>query len=189
MAIGPRNWILHHKMHHFMLFTLFSSVTLDAYRIGDAVDTIIWTTNTNHGAMRSQMPLFGIEKTATLQRPRTRFSLGFEEGLHALPWTGGDRLEKLIVTFVYSKNSGAIHSVSSQSIERKSGSVGSQVEVEYNWVEEEPVDFHAGASVMFLATLIVSVIFLVRTCIDHDEGESELSYADPASSQWSVHKE
>jgi hypothetical protein len=190
MAIGWSIDIM--KTATLILLAITKPTALDAYRIGDAVDTIIWTTNASNGAIRSQMPLFGVQKTTTLQRPRFRFSLGFEEGLHALQWTGGDRLEKLVVTFVYSKNSGVIHSVSSRSIERKSGSASPQVEVEYNWIEEEPVDIQGGGSVMFLATLIASVIFLVRTCVDNDEEEresDESSYSNPTVDRWGVHKE
>ena len=159
-------------------------VMVDAYRMGEAVDTIIWTSFGSDTAARTQQPLFGISKSTTIPRPRTKFSMGFEDGLHALRWTGGKELETLEVTFVYSKSSGLIHSVSSNSIYSKPITVtggtkfNPNINIQYIWIEEEPIDMYAGGSVMFLATLIASIVFLVRACMENDGSSSSSEGSD-----------
>jgi hypothetical protein len=144
----------------------------DSYRLGDAVDTLVWTKRDTADAMRAQMPQFGITSSVSFNL-RDRFSLGFEEGLWALPWTEtkttrGHLLDKLLVKFVYS--GGVIHSVSSEPIYiQMPTTTGSSIKrgalkIDYIWLEEEPVDIIMGASVMFLAALVASIIFLVQGC-------------------------
>ena len=66
-----------------------------------------------------------------------------------------------------------IHSVSAQPKYSKSESKGYQgpISVEYEWVAQESVQILAGASVMFLATIIVSVVFLFQACGISDDDE------------------
>jgi hypothetical protein len=47
------------------------------------------------------------------------------------------------------------------------------VEVEFVWIEEEAVDINAGASVMFLTTLISSVVFLIQLCGVSSSGDDD----------------
>ena len=138
------------------------------------MDTLVWTTNEVTDAMRAQMPQFGISKKVTFPQLLHRFSLGFEEGMWALPWVDvksikGDKLEKLIVKFVYS--GGSIHSVSSEAIYKNmvDNASNAPIEVDYQWLEEAPVDIQGGASVMLMVTLIASITFLVQACSLSDE--------------------
>jgi hypothetical protein len=149
----------------------------NAYRVGDAVDTLVWTKDDTKDAMRAEMPIFGMTSSVNFPHLKQRFSLGFEEGLWALPWTDtktmrGQVLDKLLVKFVYS--GGVIHSVSSEPVYAKKAPVstmkGGSLQIDYIWLEEEPVDIIMGASVMFLAALVASVIFLVQGCGIADPG-------------------
>ena len=126
----------------------------------------------NIDPMRAQLPLFGLSQTVKIPQLKERFSLAFEEGLWALPWTEiqtlkGQILEGIAVTFVYSKSGGgAIHSVTMKHmyIPKTEKTGRPEVRVDYVWQEEEPIDIQAGSTVMFLATLIACVIFLVQAC-------------------------
>jgi hypothetical protein len=148
-------------LYSVMLLALVSISSLEAYQIGDAVGiTIHSVTSGRNDATRAQI--------VTFPWFSDRFSLGFEEGFHALPWIDGKNLGKLRVTFIYSKSGGdgAIHSVSSEPIMQSKDQESSnrQIEIEYQWKEEERGDIQSGASAMFLATLVVSVIFLLQAC-------------------------
>jgi hypothetical protein len=185
-------------LYSVMLLALASLSSLEAYRIGDAVDmTIQSVTSDRNDATRAQMPLFGLSNTVIFPRFIDRFSLGFEEGFHALPWIDGKNLGKLRVTFIYSKSGdGAIHSVSSEPIvqSKDEESPSGQIEVEYKWKEEEPVDIQSGASAMFLATLVVSVIFLLQACgLTESDATCSEDYPsqmpNPSSSKWGLHGE
>jgi hypothetical protein len=159
-----------------VVFLLLACLTKgNAYRVGDAVDTLVWMKAGTADAMRAQMPQFGMTSTVTFPQLNDRFSLGFEEGLWTLPWTEtkttrGEILDKLLVKFVYS--GGVIHSVSSEGeyIRKAKGDTakgkggGGPLQVQYLWLEEEPVDIITGASVMFLAALVTSFIFLLQGC-------------------------
>ena len=143
------------------------------YKVGDAVDTVVWYKSSANDATRAQMPLFGVSSQVEFPRYHGRFSLGFEEGLHALPYIDARNLESLVVKFVYSKSgSGQIHAVSSENVYQEGKSSERQIKVEYQWLEEEPVDIQAGMTAMFLATFLVSIIFLLQACglADDDEG-------------------
>lgn len=157
---------------------------VDAYRVGDLVDAVISTRSmTTIELLLSSRPLFGVPKTIQLARLSERFSMRFEEGLHSLPFVDGQTLEKLIVTFVYSKSGeGRIHSVTSKAIRTDGGSariaaMGDReqkkpIDVSFEWVEEEAVDLSSGTSIMFLAVMMASVIFLIQLCsIDSDRDD------------------
>lgn len=166
---------------------------LDAYRIGDTIDTEIWTPKDyaagEYAPKRGQMPVFGMDTTATFSGLPERFSISFEEGFRALPWMNGKDsrgapLEKVEVTFVYSTSGGGeIHSLASRPIYRtdnkKSNQRDGEISVEYKWIEEEAVDLDSGAFIMFLSVFIVSVFFLIDLCGLCDNGEDP---SDPYSS-------
>jgi hypothetical protein len=189
-------WNLSRVLYRALVsLALFSTSPLNAYRVGDAVDTVVWTKAGTTDAIRSQMPLFGISNKINVPRYNGPFSLGFEEGLHALPWMEAKYVEKLVVTFIFSKSGvGAIHSVSSEPVYRgrvdKSGNQN-EFQIEYKWVEEEPVDIQAGAGAMFLATLVLSIIFLLQACGLSDDGDktSDTDYMDPNAQKWGRHGE
>jgi hypothetical protein len=177
---------------------LFSTSPLNAYRVGDAVDTIVWTKAGAKDAMRSQMPLFGISNKINVPRFDGPFSFGFEEGLHSLPWMEAYEaryVEKMVVTFIFSTSGvGAIHSVSSEPVMRSrvdKSDHPKEFQIEYKWVEEEPVDIQAGVGAMFLATLVLSIIFLLQACGLSDDGDktSDTDYMDPNSQNWGRHGE
>ena len=154
----------------------------DAYRIGDPVDTIIMLRHSgNVDPMRSQVPLFGLPMTVKIPIGE-RFSLAFEEGLWALPWTEvqtlkGQVLEGLTVTFVYSKSGGgAIHSVTCKPTYKQKTEKSKKLDItiDYVWQEEEPIDIQSGSTVMFLATLIACVVFLIQACgLADDVGDAD----------------
>src|SRR5688572_589560 len=102
----------------------------NAYRIGDIVDTIMWSDAPSEDFTRSSMPRFGIPTTVQYPEMRRRFSLGFEEGLFAIPWidvktTRGEVLDKLVVNFIYSKSGdGTIHSIYSETTYKNVGELG-----------------------------------------------------------------
>jgi hypothetical protein len=134
-----------------------------------------------HEAMRAQMPQFGISSNvqfAQISVEGKAFSLGFEEGLWNLPWydihtKSGQYLETLTIQFVYA--GGMIHSVTAQPKYEK-GSSRKPLQVEYEWIAQESVDVLAGASVMFLATIVMGVFFLIQACgISDDDGDDTTS--------------
>jgi hypothetical protein len=164
------------------------AVSLDAYRVGDAVDTIVRTDASAEDALRSQMPLFGKTSSALFSgaTPK-RFSLSFEEGLRPIPWvetadSKGQTLERLDVTFVYSRSGeGAIYGISS---EPKYGSSADTFLVQYNWVEEEEVNPRAASAVMFAVVFLASVVMLISSCgvsLDEDATKREDQTGNPVS--------
>jgi hypothetical protein len=155
-------------------FLLGSTVTT-AYRMGDAVDTDIRLASGTSDALRSQMPQFGVNSKANFrfEDQQDSFSLQFEDGLRGLPWVSlvkfkGQALEKLIVTFVYSKSGGGtIHTVLSEPVYQETSARPQQAgsfQVQYVWVEEANVHLHAGQAVMFLAVLLASLYFICYSC-------------------------
>lgn len=181
---------------HLLLLVVPPCPFAAAYRVGDVVDTTVSTQSaTSIDLLMANRPLFGIPRSVHLLRLPERFSLSFEEGLHSLPYFDGQLLDQLVVTFVYSKSGeGRIHSVTSRAVRSPKGRPFSEkqpIVVSFEWVEEEAVDLEAGSSVMFLATLLVSIIFLAQLCsvADGDEGnddtQSRASSVDYVSdSQW-----
>lgn len=164
-----------------LLFVL-SVVSLDAYRLGDAVDTILRTDASADDVLRSQMPLFGQSSTAVFSSNQNNnnegfkhFSLSFEEGLRPLPWVNlvnpkGEMLQQLEVTFVYSRSGeGAIFGISSDA---KYGQRSDTFLVQYTWVEEAEVNPRAASAVMFLLVFLASVVMLISSCSLSIEDES-----------------
>ena len=99
----------------------------------------------------------------------------------------GEVLDKLLVNFVFSR--GVIHSVSSEPVYIRKNKLDSAksakgvgvLEIDYIWLEEEPVDIIMGASVMFLAALVTSIIFLVQGCGTADPSGPESGNDNSAS--------
>ena len=183
--------VLRRSLVIVLLLLAFLTKGNNAYRVGDAVDTLVWTKADTADAMRSQMPQFGMTSSVSFHL-KDRFSLGFEEGLWALPWTEtktmrGEVLDKLLVKFVFS--GGVIHSVSSEPVYIRKNKLDSAksakgvgvLEIDYIWLEEEPVDIIMGASVMFLAALVTSIIFLVQGCGTADPSGPESGNDNSAS--------
>jgi hypothetical protein len=157
---------------------------VDAYRVGDVVDTVISTRSSNSiELLLNSRPLFGVPKTIQLARLPERFSMHFEEGLHSLPYVDGQTLEQLVVTFVYSRSGeGRIHSVTSKAVRTNAAGGGSgtkktPIDIVFEWVEEEAVDLSSGTAVMFLAVMVVSIVFLIQLCgIDSDNDDRAQTY-------------
>jgi hypothetical protein len=161
----------------FTLFLLLTTTVINAYRVGDTVDAAVTTrSSVAIDLMIANLPLFGITRTIKLPRLPEKFSLSFEEGLHSLPYVDGQTAERLSVTFIYSKSgTGRIHSVSSKVKRSTNRNFDPQkpVEVEFVWIEEEAVDINAGSSLMFLATLISSIGFLIQLCGVSSSGDDD----------------
>lgn len=145
---------------------------MSSYSIGEHIETSVFTITGGSEALGKQRPLFGINSVVTFPRSRSndRFSLSFAEGFHHLPWFDTSSLGRLRVTFVFSKSGdGVIHSVSSEPIMRVMHDDHSRhnIQIEYVWIEEQPVDFQSGLAVMFMATfLVVLVIQVCRFGVD-----------------------
>lgn len=142
-----------------------------AYKIGDNVDGIVWNGQDYFNSMRrAEMPLFGQSSIATFERRKGLLSFGFEDGLHMLPWIGTEELERLVVTFVFSKGGqGAIESVSINTVRGPSSS--DDIIVEYQWVEEIPASPQEGACAMLLFTLMACVAVLCQVCATSESEE------------------
>jgi hypothetical protein len=138
----------------------------NAYRVGDVVDTAMYTQAFPVDLLMANMPLFGLARKVKIPRTAQRFSLAFEEGLHSLPYLDGQRMETLKVTFIYSRSGeGRIHSVNYQVLgSNRAINAKIPIDVEFEWIEEEAVNLDAGLSVMFAATLVASVVFLIQLC-------------------------
>lgn len=151
---------------------LLATSSINAYRIGDAIDTIAMSdSSAAQDVLRSQMPLFGRSSTAHFshrQESSSRFSLSFEEGLRPIPWVNienskGLRLERVEVTFVYSRSGdGAIYGISSEPTYSNIG--GDSFLVQYKWVEEEEVNLKAGGAVLLIVVLVACVAILISSC-------------------------
>jgi len=168
-----------------LLLLLVTACRLDrswGYYVGESVDTTIYVSSGDHRkieANKAQNPKFGMDTSVYL--PRTvhsneRFSLGFEEGYHQLSWVDPVNLGKLRVIFMYTKSGdGVIHSVSSEPMMKylHEDYHRNQLEIEYVWVEEHPVDPQAGSIVMFLGTLILSIALALQTCGSSDDDDDD----------------
>ena len=159
-----------------------SNLFAGAYQMGDVVDTAVSTrSKISIDLLMGNQPKFGIRKISHLPRLPERFSLSFEEGLHTLPYFDGQSLEQLFVTFIYTKSGqGRIESVTSKAIHSKQQKFDKnrQIEVIFDWVEEESVDVVAGLTFLFLVSFIVSILFLLQLCIigegdENDEDDNE----------------
>lgn len=161
-------------VHFLVLFLL--GVGCTSYRTGDAVGLLIKADYQNIDGLRSQMPIFGVPSSALVKDigMSRRISLSFAEGSRSTPWFDlvdmrMRSLRMLTVTFVYSKSGGDIHSVTakeeySESADAMGQHRNGQFRLQYNWVEEADVDPAGGATVVFILSLIVSVLILVHAC-------------------------
>jgi hypothetical protein len=165
-----------------LVVLLFLSLVnnIRAYQAGDPVGLLLRTQSGTQDALRSQMPLFGVETTTTLKitgtassdesREKLSVALTFGTGADSksLPWVdvrdSGRMLTELEVTFVYAE--GIIRSISqSASFAPLSDSVGNQkFAVQYKWVEEAGVDLDSCMWGMFVSVLIASLVLLVSAC-------------------------
>jgi len=164
-----------------------SCLFTDAYRVGDVVDAAVSIRSAlTVDLLMANQPQFGMKKTIHLPRLPERFSLSFEEGLHSLPYVDGQSLEQLIVTFVYTKSGGGrIHSVTSKAVRsQRKFDPKRQIEVLFDWVEEEDVDIEAGATVMFACAFVVSLLFMLQLCMIEGDGEND----DNESNKYSYYK-
>mmetsp|Transcript_45180 Transcript_45180/g.109340 ORF Transcript_45180/g.109340 Transcript_45180/m.109340 type:complete len:235 (-) Transcript_45180:35-739(-) len=150
---------------------LFATLTVvvQAYKIGDTVDGIVWTGQEFNAMKRAEMPVFGQSSIATFER-KGLLSFGFEDGLHMLPWIDTKDFESVTITFVFSKiGQGAIESVSIN-ISRGT-SASDDIVVEYQWVEEIPASPQEGTVAMLLGSLISCVAVLFHVCATSDSEE------------------
>jgi hypothetical protein len=143
--------------------------------IGEPLQTTVLSSEGKLEAMKAQRPLFGVDSNVKITRSKGKFSLGFEENHHQLPWLETMHLRKLRVTFVYSRSGdGLVASVSSQPMMKTTDEEHSphQLDVEYRWVEELPVSISSGCIVMFLATFLVSLLLVLSLCAYTDDGDT-----------------
>jgi hypothetical protein len=150
----------------FVFFLIFPVESVFSYSIGEHIETSVFTITGGSEALSKQRPLFGVNSLVTFPRSRSndRFSLSFAEGYHQLPWFDTSSLGKLRVSFVFSKSGdGVIHSVSSEPVMRVMHDDHSRhnIQIEYVWIEEQPVDFQSGLAVMFLATFLVALVLQI----------------------------
>jgi len=164
-----------------------------AYRIGDTIETTVSTRSAlTIDLLIANQPLFGVTKTVHLPRLPERFSLSFEEGLYTTPYVDAATTERLVVTFVHSKSgAGRIHSVTSKAVAsptKKRFDRSQEVEVLFDWVEEENVDLEAGAIVMFLVVFVVSILFVFQLCaIEQPDDPRDDGYDDRYGDQYGDH--
>lgn len=152
-----------------LLVAIVSVACVQAYKIGDTVDGILWNGEDFNSMKRAQMPLFGQSSVATFERRKGSLSFGFEDGMHMVPWIETEDLERLVVTFVFSKSGqGAIESMSTSATRGQSSS--DDIVVEYQWVEEIPASPQEGACAMLLGSLIACVVAVFQVCAT-SEGE------------------
>jgi hypothetical protein len=159
-----------------LLLCLFFPVPSNAYRVGEVVDTDMMVNSVATDSLRSQMPLFGVPSKTNFQLDddARSFSLQFEDGIFSLPTIPlqqkGGALEKVEVSFVYSKSGGgAIHAVTcrpsySNDRRRSTEQQRSFFRVEYQWIEEEAVYLSAGQATMFISVFVASIVFLLLSC-------------------------
>mmetsp|Transcript_19376 Transcript_19376/g.25444 ORF Transcript_19376/g.25444 Transcript_19376/m.25444 type:complete len:192 (+) Transcript_19376:145-720(+) len=166
-----------------LLLVAFVSVSSwwqsNAYRVGDAIRMTYQTPTETLDVLRMQRPLFGISSYTKFDvEDVNRFSLVFEDGIRPLPWIdiaqGSQYLEQVKITFVYSKSGdGTIEHMSSQTT--YSNGPSQMFSVEYEWIEEAPVDLTIGVGIMMLLTTITSLVFLIQACriIEKEDGATD----------------
>lgn len=161
----------------FVFYVIFLFELVSSYSIGEHIETSVFTITGGSEVLSKQRPLFGINSIVTFPRSRSNdsFSLSFAEGYHQLPWFDTSSLGKLRVTFVFSKSGdGVIHSVSSEPVMRVMHDDHSRhnIQIEYVWIEEQPIDFQSGLAVMFLATFFV--VLVIQICrLGFDSGKQQ----------------
>lgn len=170
----------------FFVVCLLESVS--SYSIGEHIETSVFTITGGSEALSKQRPLFGINSIVTFPRSRSndRFSLSFAEGYHHLPWFDTSSLGKLRVIFLFSRSGdGVIHSVSSEPVMRVMHDDHSRhnIQIEYVWIQEQPVDFQSGLAVMFLATFLFALaIQICRLGFHSEKGEQSCDQMRQTSS-------
>lgn len=164
------------------------TATVECYRLGEAVDTIIFVNGRQQSSpARHLVPLFGIQwdqgvrfekdnilghRVSDFNAEVNTFSMQFEDGIFTLPSIPlvKDKydhqklfLEKFVVRFTKSKSGvGIIHAVETKdiiySIDYKPYFV-----VMYEWIDEPTTSPEAGYAIMFLSILIFAVYFFVAS--------------------------
>jgi hypothetical protein len=155
--------------------TIIRSVT--SHYIGEPLQTTVLSARHKVEALKALWPLFGVDSTVKIPRSKEHFSLGFEENYHQLSWIDTNNLGKLRVTFLYSRSGdGVIASISSQPQMKTINEEYSThlVDVEYWWLEDQPVSLSSGSIVMFLSTLVVSIWLALSLCgFAHEDNNPE----------------
>jgi hypothetical protein len=168
--------------------------TLEAYRVGDSVDTEFFTdiATTPSDVLRYQMPLFGIRTRPKFQLTiaAKQVTFTFEDGLWALAAVPlkdrqGEPLQTLIVTLVYAGEH--IKSITGKPTYRMPDQQNERPEgvfkVRYVWVEEEDVHLEAGQAVMYLVVFLAAVFYLVVSCgVFEDDSHNTRSEEERLSS-------
>jgi len=172
----------------------------NGYKMGAPVQMLIRTPTGTVEALRSQMPLFGVPTSASIEKsslepkdtkekPKRLVasltfggggSASFGERTVSAPWVDvrtSDRvLETLTVTFVYCRD-GDVHGVSSSGkfvdLKHADEETISRFRVEYVWIEEADIDLTGGLSVTMGVVVLVSLIILVRSCGSMEKLEEE----------------
>jgi hypothetical protein len=171
-----------------LLATLFYfyllSTSVQAYRVGDALETDIRLGSSTADALRSQTPIFGLDTSARFQFDEDSsktFSLNFEDGLWGLPAVAlqnpQGKLQSWQVTFVYSRSGdGTIHTVLSGQPEYHADRTQDAFQVNYRWVQEEAVRVKDGQNIMYAVVLVGCLIFtLTIFAMSGEEGVASVN--------------
>jgi len=179
------------------LIVLLQNV-VSAYRVGDAVGILIRvqksTGSGTQEAYRHQLPRFGINSearfdTASLLGTDTdakdadqqllRLSFSFDEGFHSVSWfdvhrpgNRGRNLSGVTVRFIYSRNDGAVHSVTRET-EYSDGAPPGSFAVKYEWSEEADVEPEAGLATMLIGVVLVSLMGMLGGCASGESDDDE----------------
>jgi hypothetical protein len=159
-----------------------------SYRVGEAIDTDIRLDYDVSDALRSQMPLFGIDSAALFSMPSmlnqsATFALTFEDGL----WTTGamplvnknkEYLQSWQVDLMFSRY-GSLQSVSYQAPIYTTDEP-KFFQVDYKFHLEEAAHVTAALTVMCMAVFAMSVYFVLEACGMTPEGYN----GDDRSSGW-----
>ena len=190
----------HRPLLVVVLLLLLAAPSARAYRTGDPVGLLIRGPGGDRDALRSQMPLFGMDTSASIsvelvgggRGAGVSLAFGSDGGeAGSLPWIevgggGGARrtLRSLEVTFVH--EGGEVRSVSHVATYAAAADEGGEgaaaaarFAVRYRWVREADVDAGVGLWAMFAAVLAASMALLAGACgtmaheIADAEGEGE----------------
>ena len=176
-----------------------------SYRVGDAVGILIRVQkSTGRGtqeAYRHQLPRFGINSearfdTASLLGPDAdakdagqqllRLSFSFDEGYRSVSWfdvhrpgSSGRSLSGVTVRFIYSRNDGAVHSVTRETeySDGGGGDMPGSFAVRYEWAEEADVDPGAGLATMLIGVVLASLMSMLGGCASGTDDDEKLHLA------------
>jgi hypothetical protein len=172
---------------------------VEAYRTGEVIDTDIRLDLDVSDALRSQMPLFGIDGTAqftfaAIADKSQTFAMTFEDGLWTIPSVplqnkNQEYLQSLQVDFLYSRT-GSLESVSNQA-PVYSKTRPKQFRVEYKWTVEHAPHVTAAMNLMMMAVFAACLYFLVESfgllaVDDGSIGNGSVSSGWPLSKQHST---